>query len=135
GEKGLVGHEAVGVHQDEVGLAGLQPPFELERRIEPDVPASHDEDPHDPTRLLGCVSVWPTQATQHPGRRFLAARSGTSRWEELSNESPSMEGGIAVTDQLKGKRIAFLAADAFEQVELTEPWKAVEQAGGLPELV
>ena len=40
-----------------------------------------------------------------------------------------------MTDQLKGKRIAFLAADAFEQVELTEPWKAVEQAGGRPELV
>jgi protease I len=36
---------------------------------------------------------------------------------------------------LKGKRIAFLAADGVEQVELTEPWKAVEQAGGEPELV
>ena len=38
-------------------------------------------------------------------------------------------------DELKGKRIAFLATDMFEQVELTEPWKAVEQAGGTPELV
>ncbi|HEX2434006.1 MAG TPA: type 1 glutamine amidotransferase domain-containing protein [Gaiellaceae bacterium] len=36
---------------------------------------------------------------------------------------------------LKGKRIAFLATDMVEQVELTEPWKAVEQAGGTPELV
>jgi protease I len=36
---------------------------------------------------------------------------------------------------LKGKRIAFLATDMVEQVELTEPWKAVEQAGGKPELV
>jgi protease I len=36
---------------------------------------------------------------------------------------------------LQGKRIAFLATDMFEQVELTEPWKAVEEAGGLPELV
>jgi protease I len=36
---------------------------------------------------------------------------------------------------LKGKKIAFLATDMFEQVELTEPWKAVEQAGGTPELI
>ena len=36
---------------------------------------------------------------------------------------------------LSGKRIAFLATDMVEQVELTEPWKAVEQAGGTPELV
>jgi protease I len=36
---------------------------------------------------------------------------------------------------LKGKRVAFLATDGVEQVELTEPWKAVEQAGGEPELV
>ena len=40
-----------------------------------------------------------------------------------------------MADELKGKRIAFLAAEAFEQVELDEPWKAVEQAGGTPELV
>jgi protease I len=37
--------------------------------------------------------------------------------------------------ELSGKRIAFLATDMVEQVELTEPWKAVEQAGGTPELV
>ena len=37
--------------------------------------------------------------------------------------------------ELKGKRIAFLATDGVEQVELTEPWKAVEQAGGTPELI
>jgi protease I len=36
---------------------------------------------------------------------------------------------------LNGKRIAFLAADGVEQVELTEPWQAVEQAGGEPELI
>ena len=36
---------------------------------------------------------------------------------------------------LDGKRIAFLATDGVEQVELTEPWKAVEQAGGSPRLV
>src|SRR6476660_6985219 len=37
---------------------------------------------------------------------------------------------------LQGKRIAFLVApEGVEQVELTEPWKAIEQAGGTPELV
>ncbi len=32
--------------------------------------------------------------------------------------------------ELAGKTIAFLATEGVEQVELTEPWKAVEQAGG-----
>jgi protease I len=37
---------------------------------------------------------------------------------------------------LNGKKIAFLVApEGVEQVELTEPWKAIEQAGGTPELV
>ncbi|MFG2000173.1 type 1 glutamine amidotransferase domain-containing protein [Spirillospora sp. NPDC048911] len=37
---------------------------------------------------------------------------------------------------LQGKTIAFLCApEGVEQVELTEPWKAVEQAGGQPRLV
>jgi deglycase len=40
-----------------------------------------------------------------------------------------------MADELKGKKIAFLAAEGVEQVELTEPWKAVEQAGGQPELI
>lgn len=38
--------------------------------------------------------------------------------------------------QLDNKRIAFLVAtEGVEQVELTEPWSAVEQAGGRPELI
>ena len=36
---------------------------------------------------------------------------------------------------LNGKRVAFLATDMVEQAELAEPWKAVEQAGGSPELI
>lgn len=36
---------------------------------------------------------------------------------------------------LTGKTIVFIATDGVEQVELTEPWKAVEQAGGRPLLV
>lgn len=40
------------------------------------------------------------------------------------------------SSRLSGKQVAFLvAAEGIEQVELTEPWKAVEEAGGTPKLV
>lgn len=39
-------------------------------------------------------------------------------------------------NDLQGRTIAFLCAtEGTEQIELTEPWKAVEQAGGRPRLV
>src|SRR5690349_971120 len=38
--------------------------------------------------------------------------------------------------QLQGQRVAFVVAnEGIEQVELTRPWDAVEQAGGTPELI
>jgi protease I len=37
--------------------------------------------------------------------------------------------------KLDGLKIAFIAADGVEQVELTEPWKAVEAEGATPELL
>jgi protease I len=37
--------------------------------------------------------------------------------------------------KLDNKKIAFLATDGVEQIELTEPWKKVEEEGGTPELV
>lgn len=37
--------------------------------------------------------------------------------------------------KLDGKKIAFIAADGVEQVELTKPWDAVKEAGGTPELL
>ena len=41
-----------------------------------------------------------------------------------------------MSDEITGKRVAFLVAnEGIEQVELTEPWKAVEAAGGRPELI
>ena len=41
-----------------------------------------------------------------------------------------------MSERIEGKKIAFLVAnEGVEQIELTEPWKAVEQAGGEPELV
>src|SRR2546428_13501134 len=36
---------------------------------------------------------------------------------------------------MQGKRVAFLATDMVEQVELTEPWKAVEEEGAKVELI
>src|ERR1700704_2725532 len=41
-----------------------------------------------------------------------------------------------MSDTLNGRRIAFLVApEGVEQVELTEPWQAVKDAGGTPQLV
>ena len=41
-----------------------------------------------------------------------------------------------MSNELQGKTIAFaVATEGIEQVELTEPWKAVEEAGGTPKLV
>jgi protease I len=37
--------------------------------------------------------------------------------------------------RLDGKRVAFLATHGVEQIELTEPWKKVEDEGGEPELI
>ena len=40
------------------------------------------------------------------------------------------------SNQLSGKQVAFLvASEGIEQVELTESWKAVQDAGGTPKLV
>jgi protease I len=38
-------------------------------------------------------------------------------------------------DELKGKKVAFLAADMFEEAELAGPWQALEEAGAELELV
>ncbi len=37
--------------------------------------------------------------------------------------------------QLQGKRVAILVANGFEQVEMTEPRKALEAAGAKADLV
>ena len=40
------------------------------------------------------------------------------------------------SSRIDGKQVAFLvAAEGIEQVELTEPWRAVEEAGGTPRLI
>ena len=40
-----------------------------------------------------------------------------------------------MADKLQGKRVAFLATDMVEQVELTEPWNAVHAEGAETELI
>jgi protease I len=41
-----------------------------------------------------------------------------------------------MSDRIEGKRVAFLVAnEGVEQVELTEPWDAIKEAGGEPELI
>ena len=42
---------------------------------------------------------------------------------------------MSMAGALDGKRVAFLAADGVEQIELTEPWEAVKDAGAEVELV
>jgi len=37
--------------------------------------------------------------------------------------------------KLQDKKVAFLATNGVEQIELTEPWEAVAQEGGTPELI
>ncbi len=41
-----------------------------------------------------------------------------------------------MADEIRGKKIAFLVADeGVEQIELTKPWEAIEQAGGEAHLI
>ena len=40
-----------------------------------------------------------------------------------------------MADNLNGMRVAILATDGFEQSELLEPKRALEQAGAKPEIV
>lgn len=40
-----------------------------------------------------------------------------------------------MSDEIQGRRIAFLATDGVERVELVRPWEAVEAAGGSPTLI
>jgi len=44
-----------------------------------------------------------------------------------SRRTPQQE--IAMSSQLKGRKVAFLATDGVEEVELTAPWNALKQAG------
>ena len=82
-----------------------------------------------------------------PGSRHLMSGSSSSMrrgypraFGRLSRRRASEENPkrkeLHMAGKLDGKKIAFLVApEGIEQVELTEPWKAVEEAGGSPELI
>jgi len=40
-----------------------------------------------------------------------------------------------MANELSGRKVAFLATDGVEQVELTGPWQAIEDAGATPHLI
>src|SRR5919202_5286225 len=58
-----------------------------------------------------------------------------SAWRAAGTRLPKLTTGGPMANELQGKKIAFLATDMVEQVELTEPWQALEQAGAELELV
>src|SRR5205823_2280468 len=64
-------------------------------------------------------------------------RSGTGATEGGARRGRRCGDGrsTTMTDTIRGKRVAFLATDGVEEVEYTEPRKAVETAGGTAELV
>jgi putative intracellular protease/amidase len=46
------------------------------------------------------------------------------------------EGLLHMSDELGGKTVAFLVAnEGVEQVELTEPWRALKEAGATPRVI
>jgi len=51
------------------------------------------------------------------------------------HESRTDEEDRAMADSLKGKRVAILVTDGFEQVELTGPKEALEKAGATAEII
>src|SRR3954462_5280563 len=69
------------------------------------------------------------RSSERPDRRLTLLCAGYAAIEHNAKE-------VIMPTTLAGKRIAFLVApEGAEQVELTEPWKAVQEAGGTPELV
>jgi protease I len=70
--------------------------------------------------------------------RRLVAVFRARRWvaDGLSGTRADDERRSAVAESIEGKKVAFLVAnEGVEQVELTRPWEAVEEAGGKPELI
>ena len=67
--------------------------------------------------------------------RVLTHKGVTGCGLSLPNAATPPGYTISMTD-LSGKTVAFLVAtEGVEQVELTEPWQAVEKAGGTPRLL
>ena len=52
-----------------------------------------------------------------------------------NHQSLNHKGGNTVANQLEGKKVAILVTDGFEQVEMTEPRKALNEAGADTKIV
>src|ERR1700686_879997 len=97
------------------------------------LPRSMDYPACIPSRA-GTALLWPPAPLLDP-------RSGSL--PEPQEHCTGVHGAGATNEQeepmateLNGQKIAFLMAqEGVEEVELTEPWEAVERAGGRPELV
>lgn len=67
------------------------------------------------------VSLTPQYGKGVPNlARFLLSLSGSTHAKRTESVMPN---------QLKGRKVAFLATDGVEEVELTAPWNALKQAG------
>lgn len=66
---------------------------------------------------------------------FAAVHERKARSDDDAPRTAHATRRIDMEHRLNGRRIAFLATDGVEQVELTAPWKAIEQAGAEPVLV
>src|SRR5665213_3746409 len=65
---------------------------------------------------------------------IMACHNGYARLQNTRSLIQQLEYSF-MTNKLNGKRIAILATDGVEQVEMTEPRKALEAAGAKTELV
>jgi len=70
------------------------------------------------------------------GHRFGLAVTGTAEHGEPKFSTHPFREDLRMTKKLEGRRVAFLVAnEGIEEVELTEPWGTVVDAGGMPELI
>ena len=54
----------------------------------------------------------------------------------MNAPSPSRTANLTMANELIGVRVAFLTAnEGVERAELVVPWQAVQEAGGIPELL
>src|SRR5919107_2507399 len=65
-----------------------------------------------------------------------AGNQTENRAENRTDHDPKSDSGSHAEADLHGRTVAFLVAmEGVEQAELTEPWAAVERAGGRPVLL
>jgi protease I len=92
-------------------------------------------------RPSGTAPVFEADLSAVPMTEAPTVESPTNETIESDDSGPHavptrIDDGDTMSDELRDKTIAFLVAnEGVEQVELTEPWRAMERAGGNPKLV